>query len=48
VGKLEEKSHLEDRGVYESMGLKSFLQKWAGEGVWIRFTWLRIRISGIL
>jgi hypothetical protein len=29
---------LEERGVDGRMGLKSFLQEWAGEGVWIGFT----------
>jgi hypothetical protein len=48
VGKTEEKSHLEDRRVYGRMGLKSFLPKWAGEGVWSEFTWHRIGTGGIL
>jgi hypothetical protein len=42
---LEERSHLADFRIYESIILKWNVEKYAAK-VWIGFIWLRIRTSG--
>jgi hypothetical protein len=46
-GKPKERDHVEDQGVYGSMGLEWILWILTAE-VWIGFTWLRIGNSGKL